>query len=298
MTKDESNIAGNSNTANSKADSIATESSSETDRSGYEPFCIWEMHPSLIAVLKSPLTCSTCSYASTVGSSSNHAGPLRSQSYSLLNSSRYKASTVTMVHVLTVSATVTRLKWRPPAMETLLSGQGAADRHESMLAVATAPIKGVNAGGSGLVGLWTWNRPFMPLSVVDGHQVGAVQDFFWLDTPHPDSRMEALRPQTQATQDGRRGWKPTDENPRVRGMALHDIDTLSSVTDKADKEDRDGFQDRGICVWQHVLSVGRDGRCLIQSFARGKETHFVVPSTRTLVTMDPETNILHRNTLL
>ena len=34
MVKDESNIAANSNTQNSRTDSIATESSSETERSG------------------------------------------------------------------------------------------------------------------------------------------------------------------------------------------------------------------------------------------------------------------------
>jgi WD repeat-containing protein 24 len=151
-------------------------------------------------------------------------------------------------------------------------GQGAADRHESMLAVATAPIKGVNAGGSGLVALWTWNRPFMPLSVVDGHQVGAVQDFFWLDTPHPDSRMGSSRPHL-ATQDGRRGRKTPDESFRIRGMTSHDIETISSTNDRADAEDREACQDKGLCVWQHVLSVGRDGRCLIQSFERGKQTH-------------------------
>jgi WD repeat-containing protein 24 len=184
-------------------------------------------------------------------------------------------------------------------MEALLSGelsQGAADRHESMLAVATAPIKGVNAGGSGLVGLWTWHRPFMALSVVDGHRVGAVQDFFWLDTPHPDSRMATLRPQNQATQDGRRGWKTPDENPRIRGMTLHDNETLASANDKADTEDREGIQG-GLCVWQHVLSVGRDGHCLIQSFARGKRTP-MLPWTRPSFAEDPETNFLHLITLL
>ncbi|CAB9500416.1 GATOR complex protein WDR24 [Seminavis robusta] len=260
MAKDDSNMAANSNTANSRTDSIATESSSETDRSGYA--------------------------SSTIGSTSAQAVAMRSQSFSLLNSSRSKASSVTMLHVLTVSATVTRLKWRPPAMESLLSDQGSTDRHESMLAVATAPIKGVNAGGSGLLGLWSTNRPFMPLSVVDGHTAGAVVDFFWLDTPNPDSQRNIMRAhQNQPTQENRRGWKAAEDgdggqkrSQRARGISPHDADTPSSVYEKPDGEDhRESFQDEGLRVWQHVLSVGRDGHCLIQSFARGDRPISRVP---------------------
>jgi hypothetical protein len=46
-----------------------------------------------------------------------------------------------------------------------------------MLAVSTAPIKGASAGGSGAAGLWSYHRPFAPLSVVEGHKDGAVTDF-------------------------------------------------------------------------------------------------------------------------
>ena len=45
MAKDDSNMAANSNTANSRADSIATESSSETDRSGLVMFRWPERQP-------------------------------------------------------------------------------------------------------------------------------------------------------------------------------------------------------------------------------------------------------------
>ena len=163
-----------------------------------------------------------------------------------------------MIHVLTVSATVTRLKWRPPANDPLpIQDEGPdIDRHESMLAVATAPIKGATDGGSGVLALWTYNRPFMPLSVVEGHQVGAVTDFFWLDTPHPDiSRKNVDEIDTGLMR------------PRIRGLVSHESDTVSDI---AGGEDKDIVIKDGLCVWQHALSVGRDGQCLIQSFARGK----------------------------
>lgn len=190
-------------------------------------------------------------------------GPLRSLSFSLLNSSRHKASSVSQLHVLTVSATVTRLKWRPPANDPLpIQGGGPEiDRHDSMLAVATAPIKGATDGGSGVLALWTYHRPFMPLSVVEGHQAGAVTDFFWLDTPSPEN---SLLPETKLSH------KNVDEidagvvRPRIRGLVSQGSETVSSKVRGDDKDVKDGLS-----VWQHILSVGRDGQCLVQSFARG-----------------------------
>ena len=41
--------------------------------------------------------------------------------------------------------------------------------------------------------------------------------------------------------------------------------------EKSDGEKKDVPNKAGLGVWQHVLSVGRDGRCLLQSFARGKQ---------------------------
>lgn len=237
MGKDDSNMAANSNTANSRTDSVASDSSS-TDRSVY---------------------------TSSIGHGPPPGQPIppRSLSFSLLNSSRHKANSVSMLHVLTVSATVTRLKWRPPAND-YIPAQGDdpnIDRHESMLAVATAPIKGASAGGSGVLSLWTYNRPFMPLSVLEGHQVGAVSDFFWLDTPHPDYQRSSMAATTR-------------EARNSRNIVTHESDTPS---DRADSEDKEAIAKTGLNVWQHVLSVGRDGQCLIQSFARGDRPISRVP---------------------
>jgi len=76
---------------------------------------------------------------------------------------------VEILHRLAIAASVTRLRWRPPAPKSLATLDNA-DRHESMLAVATAPVQGGAGGGSGLLALWSFHRPFMALSIVEGHK--------------------------------------------------------------------------------------------------------------------------------
>jgi hypothetical protein len=55
------------------------------------------------------------------------------------------------------------------------------DRHDAMLVVATTRLTSV--GGSLVLSLWSFNRPYMALSVVEGQDLGAVADFVWLKTP-------------------------------------------------------------------------------------------------------------------
>ena len=108
-----------------------------------------------------------------------------SSTSTFITNQRQKSGANLMLHVLSVSASVTRVRWRPPANDSILSSGNdpddiyEMDRHDSMLAVATAPVKGAVAGGSGVLALWSYNRPFMPLSVVEGHEEGAVTDFCW-----------------------------------------------------------------------------------------------------------------------
>jgi hypothetical protein len=182
-------------------------------------------------------------------------------SQSTLNSSRHgnaKAGPKSMLHVLSISASVTRLRWRPTAGDSF--GLDDEDRHGAMLAVATAPIKGASAGGSGMLALWSYHRPFMPLSVVEGHKDGAVTDFDWLDTPQPvqlthgTSSGRASPPKQSSSGDSRRFR---------RSGSSHEVDVI--LHDNSEYDD----VDKPVGVWQHAISVGRDGRCLIQSFARG-----------------------------
>lgn len=132
-----------------------------------------------------------------------------------------------------------------------------------MMAVATAPIKGASAGGSGLLSLWSHNRPFMPLSVVEGHKEGAVTDFDWLDTPQQQAHFDTPGCRSRKG----RTTLESAEGPtsRLAGSAAHEVDSILY-----DNSERGDDIDKPVCIWQHVLSVGRDGRCLIQSFARGK----------------------------
>lgn len=190
----------------------------------------------------------------------------------MLSTSRHRNTSQSVLHVLSISAAVTRVRWRPPT-----DIFEAHDRHESMLAVATAPIKGASAGGAGMLALWSWKRPYMPLSVVVGHREGAVTDFHWLDTPRKETAIirkgsnkdlaSSQRSVDAALDPSRRGRRNTmgtsrDSSP-FRSRSSHGADTDSFSLDGKSQTETD------MRIWQHLLSVGRDGRCLIQSLARG-----------------------------
>jgi WD repeat-containing protein 24 len=129
------------------------------------------------------------SQAASVGTSSAFAygSTFRtiSSSSTFLNSSRHKGAPNYILHLLSISAAVTRIRWRPPAYDTHVGHSSNTitdteeDLHSTMIAVATAPVKGAVAGGKGMLTLWSYRRPFMPLSVVEGHSEGAVTDFCW-----------------------------------------------------------------------------------------------------------------------
>ena len=132
------------------------------------------------------------------------------------------------IHTLHVAAPVTRIKWRPPNSVTSLSTSAPTcskdlkkeiGAHDAMLFVSTAPSNA--AGGSATIELWSYHRPFLALSRVEGHINGPVVDFDCLPKVHNDI-----------------------------------IRNFGSGSYEA--------------VWQHILSVGRDGRCLLQNLARGE----------------------------
>ena len=183
-------------------------------------------------------------------------GPLkRSLSTGPLKS---KSSPITRSHILSVSSPITRLEWRPEVSSRLRASSGklvddTVDRHDAMLAVTTAPISGASAGGSGSILLLSWHRPFMPLSVVEGHKDGAVTDFVWLDFP----------------------FQPTNGFDKERGSSRHEGDDWVVPQDT-------------LGTWQHVLSVGRDGNCLIQSLEKGERPiSRVPPSTFAVANLSP-----------
>lgn len=169
---------------------------------------------------------------------------------------------------------MTKLRWRPPALDTFASDDdGVVDRHDSMLAVATARL--TSAGGSGVLSLWTVHRPFMPLSVVEGHEEGAVTDFVWLDTPQLNKKAEAeSKSSASSSKNGpkhsRRGQaKSAGANDSGEAVVLRSSGRDADyVFDNKEKE-TEKKESSAVHVWQHVLSVGRDGRCILESFARG-----------------------------
>lgn len=109
-----------------------------------------------------------------------YSATMRINSSTYLNNSRHKSIPKNMLHVLSISEPVTKIKWRPPANKSYIGIDGnEEDQHEPMLAVAAAPIKGASAGGSGMLALWSYHRPCMALSIVEGHKEGGVTDFCW-----------------------------------------------------------------------------------------------------------------------
>ena len=144
----------------------------------------------------------------------------RSGSSGFLSHSRHHKKKLPPLHVLNIAAPVTRLKWKP--------ADGADD---SLIAVATSSIYGANAGGHGNVGLWSIHRPFMPISVLEGHTEGAVTDFAW----------------------------------------------AYQVADATINENQSNSVDPFEGKWKTVLTVGRDGQCLLQDFTLGDRPILDVP---------------------
>jgi WD repeat-containing protein 24 len=189
-------------------------------------------------------------------------------------------------YVLSISASVTQVRWRPPSIENLgmrVSDESSAeedeeeiDPHVSMLAVATARL--TSAGGSGALSLWSFHRPFMALSSAEGHMEGAVSDFVWLQSPLtiPRSNKSSFTPGMGSTNPGsdsrlRRAASTISEGsiyrPPGKARERASSDLCNEGNNGGDGEA--GMSSESLSVWQHVLSVGRDGRCLVQSFARG-----------------------------
>jgi hypothetical protein len=170
-----------------------------------------------------------------------------------------KLATSKLIHELSVSAQVEKLKWRPPKRPLisadrsrhLISNNNQPDHHVAMLAVATT-VTGATSGGCGKVYLWSCHRPFMPLSIVDGHEEKSVADFIWLDTPD----VKEIPPRRI----------PTSSLSKI----ILSQQASSGVTNEVGGRSLIG-------TWQHVLTVGKDGKCLIQSFCRGQKPIAKVP---------------------
>ena len=231
------------------------------------------------------------------------------------------------MHTLSIGSPVTKVRWRPsslirPNADLSEESRRALNKHDSMLAVSTGPISGTNAFEMGSISLWTVHRPFLPLSVVQGHEEGAVTDFFWLDTPPSwgresserdsastdyESSIEAfelqlddpiskpkkrvLPPATRRTSSNEPDEFKSDREVHSQEIRTQVVSRRSSLQLESfnlkPKRTRpeSNFDNRStswmtnelqkvevspaVGIWQHVVSVGRDGACLLQSLARG-----------------------------
>jgi hypothetical protein len=163
------------------------------------------------------------------------------------------------LHELQLPSQVEKVHWRPPKRPMNASDRShflrspenvVPDHHEAMLAVATT-VTGATSGGSGKVYLWSCHRPFMPLSIVNGHMIKSVADFIWLDTPDVEDDESLFQ---------------TTLNSKRKSSSFFDY------TQEVDENTADL-----VGTWQHVLTVGKDGKCLVQSFCRGEKPISTVP---------------------
>jgi len=207
-----------------------------------------------------------------------------SNGLSTQRTSKSSLANLNLIHVLYISASVTKVMWRPPTGTHV-----GVDIHASMLAVATAPIKGASAGGNGLLGLWSFHRPFMPLSVVEGHKAGAVTDFVWLDTPQNEI-MKRRQEEHQALEMQK---SPMHHDRSVHHLQSPDLSKFSKPN-KLRHISEGNLNEESISylstegTWQHVLSVGRDGQCILQSFVRGfRPISLVSPSCFAMANLSP-----------
>lgn len=180
------------------------------------------------------------------------------------------------LHVLNIAAPVTRVRWRPP--EDVNSPRGD-DHHDSMIVVATSSIYGANAGGNGSVGLWSYHRPYMPMSVCEGHLDGAVSDFVWTAIQHNRRNFE---PDPNSASSGEFSLKPNSKMKHSRGRnAEEHID--SNPWRRHDEEVKIPSDQSTT-----ILTVGRDGQILLQNFSRGERPILEVPpATFALANLSP-----------
>jgi len=150
------------------------------------------------------------------------------------------------IYIIAMALPVTKVMWRPPAgckkFECTAERNDVIDHHDAMFGVVTAG-EGLG-GGSNCLSLCSFHRPHMPLSVLEGSIEGPVLDFLWIDTPEKEKTNNQAK----------------FEHRFEKEKQISDSQILSGT-------------------WQHALTVGKDGECLLQSFARGERPIFHTPTS-------------------
>ncbi|KAL7519039.1 hypothetical protein ACHAWX_004612 [Stephanocyclus meneghinianus] len=187
------------------------------------------------------------------------------------------------VHTLFISSPITSIRWRP--MGASSSGLGG-----SIIAVATSPISGANAGGNGAVGLWTCNRPFVPLSIVEGHEEGAVTSFVFVSNTSLNASTISTHNRSYTEPNS---FSPVSKTSPTMGVGSplqhHNKRIPYEKADRATSAENERMQISHESTLQStILSVGRDGQCLWQDFSLGEQPILQVPkSTFALANLSP-----------
>lgn len=105
----------------------------------------------------------------------------------------------------------------------------------------------------GTVSLWTCNNPYVPISIVEGHEEGAVNDFAFVT--YTSEAVSEVQKFNRRSSTG--GVSPTTQ---FQFSSQHR--RMSDMYETAASEQNH----RASSV---ILSVGRDGQCLLQDFSLG-----------------------------
>jgi hypothetical protein len=140
-----------------------------------------------------------------------------------------------------------------------------------------------SGAAAGVVSLWSVQRPYMALSVGEGHSEGAVVDFVWLDTPTDSSLSKRTGTAASA-----RAESAVPGPSSLRSLVRHHSPEDGGGMDASEHSHSFLEPSQAGGLWQHVLSVGKDGRCLVQSLVRGdRPLARVPPSCFALANLSP-----------
>jgi len=145
------------------------------------------------------------------------------------------------IHVLHTASTVGRIAWRPSVSTT--SGR---HRHTQLAAISTAE--------RGDISVWDIGMPNMPACLLRGHSDGCM-GLAWLDTPLP------VGPRSLIPENRRRTGSNATSIGGTRRRNSQDSQQEDGPTGNASLSG----------LYQHILSVGKDGKLLVQDV---RNAHF------------------------
>jgi WD40 repeat protein len=197
------------------------------------------------------------------------------------------------IHLLYTPTTVGRVAWRP-------MGYRSTNGHVRELLATTSTAE------RGDIAIWDIRAPNIPTVILRGH-TDACMGFAWLDTPVPEDvdpaeiasssspiRDDAANPPSSPsrspTRERERGMSSSSSTASSmwligrRGSSVASLTSRTVAGSRSPRRDVDYIDDDintypidelgrpapgFLGVYQHILSVGKDGKCIVQDLRNG-----------------------------